>query len=327
MRGSKTILSTQKLVVGYGTKEVLSDLNLDLNNGEFTCLLGPNGAGKSTLMRSIAGVQAILSGSVELNGDSLKKITNKEKAKLLSMVLTDKTSPGNLTAYALVSLGRFPYTSWLGALSKEDKSIIEWAMDMTGTKDFANQHIAQLSDGERQKVMIARALAQDTPLMFLDEPTAHLDLPNRIEIFHLLKELTKATGKTILLSSHDMEMALSHADKLWLVNDRRISTGVPEDLVLQGHFEAAFKREGLRYDYAQGTFKKIQALQPKKVRITGAEVLQFWTEKALRRSGFAISESEGIKVEVTGDRKNPHWEIEGSDKRIKTIEELLIELN
>ena len=244
MTDSKTIVSINNLSVGYlsGKEEkvVLSGLNLGLKQASLTCLLGPNGSGKSTLIRTLTQIQKPLTGSVQLDGSDLSGYSSKDLAKKVSLVLTDRTAPGNLTAYALVSLGRFPYTSWMGTLNARDKELIAQAMEQTGTLAFANRHIGELSDGERQKVMIARALVQDTDIIFLDEPTAHLDLPNRIEIFHLLRELAHESGRAILLSTHEMDMAISHADRLWLVNERGIEAGLPEDLVLAGALEKAF---------------------------------------------------------------------------------------
>lgn len=327
----KTILNTKGLAAGYGSgpklKEVLSGLDLDLKQGELTCLLGPNGSGKSTLIRTLTGIQKALNGEVAIGGKAVRDYTQKELARKVSMVLTDRQAPGNLTAFALVSLGRFPYTGWMGTLTQADKKLIRWAMEVTGTVPFANRHIGELSDGERQKVMIARALVQDTDLIILDEPTAHLDLPNRMEIFHLLLELAHSSGKAILLSTHEMDMALTHADRLWLVHQQSISAGVPEDLVLAGMLEAAFTRERLTFDYEAGGFKASRKSDLPAIHVTGPAALQKWTRNALERKGYPIEPGAQLHVIAKGTRQAATWELAGASTTYQNIEELLISID
>lgn len=328
---SKGILHTESLSVGYTTKssekKVLTDLNLNLRKGQLTCLLGPNGSGKSTLIRSIAGIQKPLAGAVSLLGKDLKQATPKDLAKQLSLVLTDRTAPGNLTVYGLVSLGRFPYTSWMGSLSTQDKDIVQWALEATGTLQFADRHIGELSDGERQKVMIARALAQETDLIVLDEPTAHLDSSNRIEIFHLLRELVANGQRAILISTHDIETALANADKLWLVSDQTIHQGAPEDLVLNGKLESAFAKEGLSFNYTLGRFEKQKAVQGGKVLLKGEGQGFHWTKNALLRAGFQlVNNNEDFSVAVEETAAQTSWLVQG-EYQFNSIEHLLIKLN
>ena len=330
MKPSSTILTTKNLTVGYASKQVLKDLNISLKSGELTCLLGPNGAGKSTLIRTLSAIQQPLQGTTQFFDREVNSISKKELATKLSMVLTEKATPGNLTAYAVVALGRFPYTSWLGTLSEQDVLKIKWAMKATGTVEFANTHIAELSDGERQKVMIARALAQDTPVIYLDEPTAHLDLPNRIEIFHLLKKLAREEDKAILISTHEMNMALANADKLWLINNNKtISKGTPEDLVLKGILEKAFTAGDLNFNYETGEFQKPLIQHELTVYVEGPEVIKIWTKRALERNGYAIDKEQNaeIKIQITGMIQNPNWIIKPQKKIYKSIEHLLKGLN
>jgi iron complex transport system ATP-binding protein len=328
---SKTILTTQGLRVGYNSakeeKVLFSRLDLKLNKGELTCLLGPNGSGKSTLIRTLTGIQKPLSGTVSIAGRQLDTYSQKELARSISLVLTDRNAPGNLTGYALVSLGRFPYTSWMGSLGEADKERIHQAMASTGTLAFANRHIGELSDGERQKIMIARALVQDTEMIFLDEPTAHLDLPNRIEIFHLLRELAHQSDKAILLSTHEMNMALSSADKLWLVtNEQAIATGLPEDLVLSGELEKSFTRESLVFDYKTGGFLRKHEVEKRAVAISGPEILCQWTRSALERNGFKVMEEAYLRIDISGTRESPEWATNQDNKTYKTIEQLLLNI-
>ena len=199
-------LETKNLSIGYRSKNserlISKDLNLQLASGQLVCLLGSNGSGKSTLMRTIAGLQPALEGSVFISQKLLSDLKPSELAQKLSLVLTERIEAGNLTAQEVITLGRTPYTGWLGTLSYEDHSKIDEAIALANVESLVSRKMHQLSDGERQKVMLARALAQDTELILLDEPTAHLDLPNRVEMMRLLHTLAKQTGKAILLSTH-----------------------------------------------------------------------------------------------------------------------------
>ena len=323
---SKELLHIENASVGYGQKVVLDTLNLSLKSDELTVLLGPNGSGKSTLIRSISGVQKLLSGRVCLKDIDLTDYQIKKLAHEISLVLTDNLAPGNLSVFSLVALGRFPYTSWLGSLSQADEEVIQWAIQSAGVEEFANRQLGELSDGEKQKVMIARALAQEADLMILDEPTAHLDSPNRIEIFHLLKTLTKHNEKAILISTHDIETALRYADRLWLVVEDRVVTGIPEDLVLQGHLEEAFKAENVSFDYQKGTFNRNIATENKGVNLSGDPVLVHWLGHALERNGFHVSQSAALKIFAEGTKEAPLMRIDGVDNSYETIEKLLLEL-
>ena len=307
---------------------VLSHLGLNLNVGELTCLLGANGSGKSTLMRTLAGIQKPLAGTVYFGDIPLTRIGAKALATKLSLVLTGAPIPGNLTAYALVTLGRYPYTGWLGTLSPEDKEMTQWAMEATGTLAFANKHVGELSDGERQKVMIARTLAQDTSIIFLDEPTAHLDLPNRLEVFHLLKTLAQSSGKAILLTTHELDMALASADQLWLVQpEKGMVCGVPEDLILEGAIEQAFTREGILFDYQSASFKR-EPSPGKKFHIIGDGLPRLWTQKALERKGYVFSDEKksDICIEIKQESEKCTWQLKGQESTCGSIKQLLIHI-
>ena len=294
MNNTAPLLKASRLSIGYkkGTKEektLAGPLELEIHPGQLICLLGQNGAGKSTLIRTLAGLQPLLSGTVETAGKNIAKLKPPERAKQLSMVLTDRVPSGNLTVYSIIALGRFPYTNWLGTLQPKDREIVQWAMQITDTTSFANRKLIELSDGESQKVMLARALAQDTPVIILDEPTAHLDLPNRITLMRLLHQLARSTGKGILLSTHDLDLALQTADEVWLLgNDGDFTKGAPEDIVLNGTFEAAFHKEGFTFDKSSGTFV-IHKSNGKSIRVEGEGTPLFWTKRALLREGFTVS--------------------------------------
>lgn len=256
-------LLTRNLTTGYRqgrrVRLVHQGLNLRLRRSAFTALLGPNGAGKSTLLRTLAGLQPPLAGEVWLDGRPLHALSAHELAHKLAVVLTDRVDVGYMSAYALTALGRYPYTPWDGRLSAEDEAIVQQAMRDARCEGLAKRLVAELSDGERQRVMLARALAQQTPIVFLDEPTAFLDLPRRIELMHVLRDLAHDTGKAFLVSTHDLELALRFADALWLMAaDGTLSVGTPEEISARGDLLRAFAAEGeavQRYLRAFGTSK------------------------------------------------------------------------
>jgi len=232
---SNIIIQTHNLSIGYQSKKnitcVAENINLSLPKGKLVCVLGKNGIGKSTLLRTLTKVQPKLSGDIILNRRKLETITNTELSKVMSLVLTERIPESNLTVYELITLGRQPYTNWIGNLTNEDNKYIELAIEQTKIKDIIHKKHYELSDGQLQKVMIARALAQNTEIITLDEPTAHLDIHNKIEIFNLLKTLTQKLHKTILISTHEIHLALQLAGELWLMNETEIISGKTEDLI------------------------------------------------------------------------------------------------
>lgn len=289
---SRPILECNNLTIGYRPKRnlekvVAQDLRLALWPGQLVCLLGPNGAGKSTLLRTLAGMQSALQGQVCLDGEDVATLSPQTLARKLSVVLTERIDVGLLSAYALVALGRYPYTDWRGKLSAEDESIVQQSIVAVGATPLAHRPVNQLSDGERQKVMIARALAQEPRLMMLDEPTAFLDLPRRVEIMQILRRLAHDSQRAILLSTHDLDLALRSADVLWVMADGQIHVGAPEDLVLSGTFAAAFADEGVTFDMTTGAFR-IQPHQNGRIDLIGDGVQAFWTARALKRVGFTV---------------------------------------
>ncbi|MFN8373695.1 MAG: ABC transporter ATP-binding protein [Anaerolineae bacterium] len=305
------VMNTQALSVGYARRVVAKDLGLSLHAGELVCLIGPNGAGKSTLLRTLAGMQSPLSGHVLLQGNEINKLEPHERAKRLSVVLTERVDAGSLSAYRLVSLGRYPYTDWTGKLSPRDDEVIRWALASVGAADFAERDIHELSDGERQKVLVARALAQEPSVMLLDEPTAYLDLPRRVELMRTLRDLAHETQRAILLSTHDLDLALRSADRIWLMAaGGRLQVGAPEDLVLNGAFESAFHGEGVEFDKQTGSFRISKTLITA-VQIVGEGIPALWTARALERAGFAPTTAPApIRVEVIArENSSCGWQV------------------
>ncbi len=286
------LLQTENLTVGYGGRRekphvIARGLNLALPAGSLVCLLGPNGVGKSTLLRTLAGLQRPLTGRVRLGNDDIHTLSPRQLAKRLSVVLTERVDAGLLSAYALVALGRHPYTNWRGDFSRHDVEMVDKAIVAVGAEVLAARPFHELSDGEKQKVMIARALAQEPDVMILDEPTAYLDLPRRVEIMMILRRLAHEQGKTVLLSTHDLDLALRSADVVWLMENGRIHTGAPEDLVIGGQLAHAFANEGVHFDVMSGSFRV--AHHPLgEIDVIGEGVHAVWTARALERVGLRV---------------------------------------
>jgi len=320
-----SILTTQQLTIGYSRKGktdvIQSGLDLKLRAGELVCLIGPNGSGKSTLLRTLTGLQKPLSGKTLIDGKEIIKLKQLEKALLIALVLTERIEIENATVYNLVSLGRHPHSNWWGNITDEEDAIIREAIEMVHLSHKMHQNINELSDGERQRAMIAKALAQDTPIIMLDEPTAHLDLPNRVEIMLLLHRLAHKTDKAILLSTHELDLALQAADRIWLMSaDKGVECGVPEDLVFNGSFNRAFESKAYYFNASNGNFSMNYPMT-KKVWVSGDKTRMYWTFRALARAGYAVMQDAGVQIEVT----EAGWLLNGIT--ISTVETLLHELN
>lgn len=317
------ILSAQNLTVGYrqGKHEkcVLSRLNLTLRQGEMVCLLGANGAGKSTLLRTLSGVQDALSGCVMLDGKDLTKYTKRQLSKMISIVYTDRTLAGALTVTELVSLGRHPYTGFWGRLDDEDRGIVAEALADMGISDKADRHVATLSDGERQKAMIARALAQQAPIIILDEPTAFLDVASRIETMKCLHRLAVEKNKAILLSSHDVGQSLALANRLWLMrSDGSMVQGVTEDLVFSGELDYLFDGRQVSFDPLLGDFVAKQDVLLKVSLKCEDVLLRHWVKNALSRLQVAVVENSKIEIIVSSST-----DIKIDGKQYNSIGELI----
>ena len=241
------------LGIGYTTKHgvitVAEDINGTICSRELTCLLGANGVGKSTLLRTLSAFQPKIQGEIMIGGRDLSDWTDKELSRLIGVVLTEKLDVRNMTVRELVSLGRSPYTGFWGTYSKEDLQIVDEAISLVGIDLLSRRMVHTLSDGERQKVMIAKALAQQTPVIYLDEPTAFLDYPSKVEVLQLLRRISREAGKTIFLSTHDVELALQLADVVWLMTrGERMAIGSPKTLAKQGDLGRFIEREGISFD-------------------------------------------------------------------------------
>lgn len=323
MDKQNNILKICDLGIGYQSKRAFNNIlfdriNLTGNSGELIALVGKNGIGKSTLLRNIIGLQEPIHGSVLFYDKPVKSYHRSEFAKLVSFVSTEIVNISNLKVFDLVALGRFPHTNWFGKLKPNDLMRSTRALEMVGMSSYAKKNINEISDGERQRVMIARTLAQDTKIIVLDEPTAFLDLPNKYEIVHLLNKLSKEenlpdglsaeqagkAGKTIIFSTHDLNIAIQEADKIWLMLDDEIIEGAPEDLILNEILNKIFTNTNLSFDKLKGDFR-MKRKHTEKIGLFGEGIYYTWTKKALERLGYSVEKGnesiKNIKIEFRND--------------------------
>ncbi len=308
-------LAVDRLTVGYGNRRketrIASDLSLSIDRGQFVALLGPNGAGKSTLLRTLCGLQNPLDGRVLMGGTDLASMPARERAREVGVVLTERVDAWGLSAWDLVALGRASHTRWSGRLAPEDRAAIAQALADTDTEDLADRKVVELSDGERQRVLVARALAQEPSVLVLDEVTAFLDLARRVEIVQLLRRLAHNGRTTVLLSTHDLDLALRTADRLWILDRRgQVCDGCPEDLVLNGALANVFRYEGLEYDPSSGRFE-LNHPTGERVGVVGNGVPAQWTCHALRRLGFGVEQGvrTGLAASIEVDETGVRWRL------------------
>jgi iron complex transport system ATP-binding protein len=325
----KTVLNIKNAKVGYpGGMTLLRDLNLEATSSETIALVGANGTGKSTFLRTLIRLIPLLDGNIQVLGDDLYRYSRQQFARIMSFVSTEMPGSLNMNVTELVAAGRYPYTNWFGNLNEKDNHLINKAIEMVDLVHLEYKKISEISDGERQRAMIARALAQDTPMMILDEPTAFLDIPNRFEIIHLLVEMSRKAGKTVVFSTHDLSLALTESDKIWVVVDKNIDQGSPEDLILQGKFDKLFKKDVITFDRDMGEYKLKKGLHGK-IKITGDASTHSITSKALQRVGFAAVNDNGGKmvpeVRCLSSREGNAWILHCNkeEKKFLTIYDLV----
>lgn len=317
---------TEGLSIGHPMKKgdpllLGKELSLSCYKGELLALVGPNGCGKSTLLRTLSGLHEPLSGKVYIEGRAIDEQSPREKARLLSIVLTGMNAPSDLTVRDLVSLGRSPYRPIFFPLGRTDQEAIEEALRQTNISELAEKTLDTLSDGEAQRTMIARALAQRTRALILDEPTAHLDLVNRVEISRMLRDLAREREEAIIMASHDLGSILRIADRIWLMpGDGTVREGIPEELALNGAFSEVFASEKIAFDRETGTFRFLEAPCGTLVlEGEGAELL--WTQRAIERIGYEArtkgAESESCDIRIA----NGEWTY--ADQRFSSLEDLL----
>ncbi len=307
MRSKDSIIELHDLSIGYrakrgGVLHVARQINAALYSGELTAIMGANGIGKSTLIRTITKGQDPLGGELTLMGRPLERYSPRELASLVSVVLTEKPDLKSTTVFDLVGMGRAPYTDFWGRLEQKDIDIVEESLELVNITELRNRMVDTLSDGERQKVMIAKALAQQTPIILLDEPTAFLDFPSKVETMQLLHRLAKEFSKAILLSTHDLDLALQIADKIWVMDgSSELHVGIPEDLALNGTLNHFFQRKGILFDKKTGLFR-IDYSVDRHARVVGSGYRYAMVCKALLRCGISVDDSATeLSIEVEED--------------------------
>lgn len=310
---NNSALQVNGLSIGYRSANTVlfENVTLSLPHGQLTCFMGPNGVGKSTLIKVLAGLMSPLRGQVSIYGE-----------KKIALVLTDKISTTNMTVWDLVSYGRYPYLTWKIELTEYDTQVIEQAIADAGIRELRDKKVEELSDGQYQLAMIARALAQETPLLLLDEPTAHLDLNHRVEIMKLLLTLVRKRNKTVLVATHELDLALQMADHIWLATaDRKIKNGIPEDLVLDGSFDDTFQFKG--FDLKSGKVQH-EPFRSAGVRLVGEGYGLLWTKNALERNGYVVSDEDGRSVEIAEGYGKIRWRL--LQQEFTSLEALLDQL-
>ena len=306
-------IQTIDLAVGYKSGRlknvVLDGLNVSVRGGELVCLLGTNGTGKSTLLRTLSRVQPALGGSVTIDGVDLQQLSQIQLARRLGIVLTERPMVGALTARRLVELGRYPYWDWSGRMTARDHEVVSWAIESIGAAHLAARDTTSLSDGDRQRFMIARALAQEPSILLLDEPTAFLDVPSRVELMGLLRRLAREEQLAIVVSTHDLELALRMADTIWLVaRGNKLNVGTPEDIILEGSVEEAFKAESIKFHPEERAFRLVTEARGCAV-VHGDGISAILAAAVLEREGYEVVTDGRDAMRITIASGTTRWEV------------------
>ncbi len=316
-----TAIKINNLHIGYDSS-LMSNVNQSIQTGSLTCLIGPNGSGKSTLIHTLCGLLKPVSGEIIIGDKPLNRLSPKETAKYISIVTSSNDSNSNLSIEELVALSRIPHSNWFGVLSEKDKMLIDRSINLVGLGDLKDRKLDQISDGELQRAFIAKALAQDTPFLFLDEPTAHLDISNRSSLIVLLKRLATKEHKAILLSTHELGLAIQLAKHIWLIDKKgTLHTGAPEDLILNGIISNTFDNDEVTFDETTGIFSPIISDSYFSVNVLGSGQRFKWTMHALKRIGLQTNQESTISITV----HESHWEIREQIKSLDfySIDELI----
>ncbi len=322
------ILSFDSLEIGYTSgknrKVLLPALKAFAAKGELVAVIGKNGIGKSTLLRTIAGLQPAIAGILQIGNRNIEDYSRLQLSAKVGYISTEIIKVSNMKVYDLVSLGRFPHTNWFGTIDQSNHDAVMDALTKAGMTGFMDRQITELSDGERQRAMIAMVLAQDAAIMVMDEPTAFLDISSKYEVIHLMRNLTQWGNKTIIYSTHDFNTAVSQADKVWFITEEGLLEGAPEDIMIRGSFKTLFDESKVIFNSHDGSFSIRNEFRGK-VNIRGEGEKKYWTEKALTRTGYLVSGSSSpISVE-TPSASNVRWKcsMPGKSGEFETIYDLV----
>ncbi len=328
----ETIIEMKGLVVGYRRKNqavpVMRFPSIKIEKGDFIAVAGQNGIGKSTLIKTLIQLIPEIEGEILLKGKSVKFYSRTALASIISYVSTEIVHNQQMTVRDLVTFGRYPYTNWFGKIEKDDLKIVDEAIELLELQHLAGRSIDEISDGERQRTMIARALAQQTEIMILDEPTAFLDLPHKHEIVNLLGWLSRKFKKTVIFTTHDLGIAIREADKLWLLSGDGFFHGSPEDLILSGTVSRTFNTSKVSFDNRKGEFTIKKELRPF-IYISGKSSAVYWTKNAIEKDGFTVldKESEGFpSIAVLPQTDGYEWKLadKGNVILFRSIAELRV---
>lgn len=317
---TENIIELENLSVGY-KQPLISNINAEVVRGEIVLLIGKNGTGKTSFLKTIFKEISPLAGSIKIRNTDIAKIPVSEIGKLISVVFSKSTISPALKVYDLVALGRYPYKKWYQKLTKKEEKEIEETLKLFELDKYREYYVNELSDGNLQKAMIARALIQDTPLLILDEPTSHLDISNKLEVMRIIHSLAKKRGKTVIFTSHDLTLGLSVADKLWLIKDHSLKIGFTEDLAGKENILNYFAGKSVRFDYFANEYKFIPQENKKEVSLEGDSQFLYWLRKALIRNSFSINRD--AKITVT--EQNSCFIVQSKENKysFSTIEEVI----
>jgi iron complex transport system ATP-binding protein len=313
------MLKVVDLNIGYKPKDksraILAEVSLQAMENDLIAVIGRNGIGKTTLLKTIAGILKPLKGKVEMHSREISGIHRKELARMISYVSTELVNSPNMTVYDLVALGRHPHTGWYGQLEKSDHNAIHRAIRFLHLDELSKKRLAEISDGERQRALIARALAQDTRIIIMDEPAAFLDVVNRYEVMLMLRKICRAENKTVIFSTHDLSMAMHEADKIWLLLPDKCLEGSPEDIILSGKLNDLFKGSRMQMIEETGQISLGHETLGY-VKVSGDDLLTRWTEKALERMGFMANKTDfpGFEIVIKRSAESVEWKIQKSDE-------------
>lgn len=325
MTTSKALIKTKNLNIGYSDCAVYESVQLEASAGEVICLIGENGIGKSTLLRTLSGILAPIDGDVLFNDQAISHMKSRAKAKKIASVFSDQAYHAFLSVHDFVSMGRYPYNNLLGLNRRNDIKSIKASLQATGIEALANRHINTLSDGEKKKAMIARALTQETPVLILDEPLVYLDIPSKFDTIGLLHQLAVKNNKTIIFSTHDIGLALKTADKIWLMTKTNWHEGAPEDLVLAGAIQEFLSHQNIEFTPETMSIS-MKKRNTKQITLKGDGLIFQLTKSALERSGFEIKDNSPHKINVSSEKSTPTWYYHHSnspDKHFFSIYELI----
>jgi iron complex transport system ATP-binding protein len=316
LSGKDHIISLENLSIGHQPEEaLLKDIHLSVGTGEMVALIGRNGTGKSTLLKTMIGLLPSLGGTCKLEGKPIEDHGLSARARLVSFVSSQLAQLPALSVEELVALGRLPYTGWMGRLRQADRALVQQALEEVSLLSFATRKLDQLSDGERQRALIARAFVQDTRLMVLDEPTAFLDIPNTYDLIRLLSRF-RDRGKSMVYSTHDLETAMQYADKMWVIHGGRIHEGAPEDLGLSGLFDELFSTSGIHYDEPSRRFL-FKGISRGTVRLEGSGNRGYvWTVNALERLGYRVEKQGRLHILLEADGPGYRWILRKKDASV-----------